>query len=59
MQINPSAVPTAFNVSDRNEKPLEDNKLTPTEIAHAIKSVLEMDNRGFIPELAVWATNPF
>ena len=59
MQVNPSAVPTAFNVEDRIEKELQDNKLTPTEIAHAIKSMLEMDNRGFIPELSVWATNPF
>jgi 3-oxoacyl-[acyl-carrier protein] reductase len=59
MQVNPSAVPTAFNVEDRTEKDQEDNKLSPTEIAHAIKSMLEMDNRGFIPELAVWATNPF
>lgn len=59
MQINPSAVPTAFNVEDRTEKELADNKLAPTEIAYAVKSVLEMDNRGFIPELAVWATNPF
>lgn len=59
MQVNPSAVPTAFNSADRSEKPLVDNKLTPTEIAHAIKSMLEMDDRGFIPELAVWATNPF
>lgn len=59
MQINPSAVPTAFNVEDRTEKELKEKMLTPTEIAHAIKSVLEMDSRGFIPELAVWATNPF
>ena len=59
MQVNPSAVPTAFNVEDRTEKELQDNKLTPTEIAFAIKSMLEMDNRGFIPELSVWATNPF
>jgi 3-oxoacyl-[acyl-carrier protein] reductase len=59
MQVNPSAVPTAFNVTDRTEKPLADNKLTPSEIAHAIKSMLEMDNRGFITELSVWATNPF
>jgi 3-oxoacyl-[acyl-carrier protein] reductase len=59
MQVNPSAVPTAFNVEDRTEKEQEDNKLSPTEIAHAIKSMLEMDSRGFIPELAVWATNPF
>jgi len=59
MQVNPSAVPTAFNVEYRTEKELQDNKLTSTEIAHAIKSMLEMDNRGFIPELSVWATNPF
>lgn len=59
MQVNPSAVPTAFNVSDRSEKPLVDRKLRPTEIAHAVKSMLEMDNRGFITELSVWATNPF
>ena len=59
MQINPSAVPTAFNVSDRSEKPLRDKLLTPAEIAHALKSMLEMDDRGFITELSVWATNPF
>ena len=59
MQINPSAVPTAFNVEDRTEKPLRDNRLTPAEIAHAVNSMLEMDDRGFITELSVWATNPF
>jgi 3-oxoacyl-[acyl-carrier protein] reductase len=59
MQVNPSAVPTAFNVQDRSEKPLVDNMLTPTEIAHAIKGMLEMEDRGFITELSVWATNPF
>lgn len=59
MQVNPSEVPTAFNQEGRAERPLEDKKLTPREIAHAIKSMLEMDNRGFITELSVWATNPF
>jgi 3-oxoacyl-[acyl-carrier protein] reductase len=34
-------------------------KLRPIEIAHAISSTLEMDDRGFINELNVWATNPF
>lgn len=57
--INPSEVPTAFNQEDRSERPLEDGKLTPSEIAYAIKSALEMDDRGFIPELSVWATNPW
>ena len=56
--INPSEVPTAFNVDDRSEKELTDGKLTPMEIAHTIVSSLEMDKRGFIPEVTVWATNP-
>ena len=59
IQVNPSEVPTAFGVEDRNEKPLEENKLTPLEIAHTIKSVIEMDSRGYIPEVTVHATNPF
>lgn len=56
--VNPSEVPTAFNVVDRSEKELADGKLTPVEIAHTILSCLEMDKRGFIPEVTVWATNP-
>ncbi len=58
MLINPSEVPTAFGSKDRTERPEVERKLTPVEIAHAIKSVLEMDDRGFVPELAIWATNP-
>ncbi len=57
--VNPSEVPTAFNQEDRSERALEPNKLRPTEIAHAVISALRMDPRGFIPELSVWATNPF
>lgn len=59
MQVNPSEVPTAFNKPDRVEKDLVEHKLTPMEIAYSIKSVLEMDDRGMIPELSVWATNPW
>lgn len=58
MLVNPSEVPTAFAQEDRTERPLEESKLTPMEIAHTVKSILEMDNRGFIPEVTVWATNP-
>lgn len=56
--INPSEVTTAFNQEDRNEREDEQGKLTAREIAHTIKYSLEMDARGFIPELSVWATNP-
>lgn len=59
IQINPSEVPTAFSVEDRTERPLEDNKLTPKEIADVLVSSLKMDRRGFIPEVSVFATNPF
>lgn len=58
-QLNPSEVKTAFNDPDRVERSLVDNKLRPSEISHAIISVLEMDDRGFVNELNVWATNPF
>ncbi|MEZ4936345.1 MAG: SDR family oxidoreductase [Crocinitomicaceae bacterium] len=59
IQINPSEVPTAFGSESRDERPLEENKLSPQEIAHAVVSALEMDDRGFIPEVTVHATNPF
>lgn len=57
--VNPSEVPTAFGNPERKEKPEVKNKLRPFEIAHTIVSTLEMDDRGFIPEVTVWATNPF
>jgi 3-oxoacyl-[acyl-carrier protein] reductase len=59
MHVDPSEVQTGFGRgsgdADRASNP---TKLRPTEIAHAIVSLLEMDDRGFIPELSVWATNP-
>ncbi len=57
--INPSEVTTAFGDLDRIERDEVKNKLRPLEIAHTIVSALEMDDRGFIPEVTVWATNPF
>lgn len=57
--INPSEVTTAFGDLDRIERDEIKNKLRPLEIAHTIISALEMDDRGFIPEVTVWATNPF
>ena len=58
-QINPSEVTTAFNNPDRKERTDIKNKLSPREIAHSIASTLEMENKGFITELNIWATNPF
>ena len=58
-QVNPSEVTTAFANKERIERKEIHNKLTVREIAHAIVSAIEMDDRGFINELNVWATNPF
>jgi len=57
--INPSEVITAFDSPDGKERDEVPNKLRPVEIAHTIVSTLEMDDRGFIPEVTIWATNPF
>ena len=56
MCINPSEVRTSFGGRETEEV---SNRLRGEEIAHAIVSAIEMDDRGFIPEFMVWATNPF
>jgi 3-oxoacyl-[acyl-carrier protein] reductase len=56
MCINPSEVRTSFGGRKTEEV---SNRLRGEEIAHSIVSSLEMDDRGFIPEFMVWATNPF
>ena len=56
--VNPSEVTTAFNQPGRVERKEEESKLRSEEIAHTIKAALEMDDRGFIPEVTIWATNP-
>jgi 3-oxoacyl-[acyl-carrier protein] reductase len=57
--VNPSEVKTAFGDPERKEKEEVPNKLRGVEIAHSIVTALEMDDRGFIPEVTIWATNPF
>ena len=58
-QLNPSEVTTAFGNLQRVEREDVGNKLTTKEISHSIVSAIEMDDRGFINELNIWATNPF
>ncbi len=56
--VNPSEVLTGFAaVAGRGQTP-NPTKLRGDEIAHAVKAVLEMDDRGFTPEITVFATNP-
>lgn len=57
--VNPSEVTTAFGQPDGRQRPEEPNKLRSEEIAHTIVAALAMDDRGFIPEVTVFATNPF
>ncbi|MEQ9186658.1 MAG: SDR family oxidoreductase [Cryomorphaceae bacterium] len=57
--VNPSVVITAVGQPGRVEREEVSNKLRGEEIAHAIVSALEMDDRGYVPELTVHATNPF
>jgi 3-oxoacyl-[acyl-carrier protein] reductase len=59
MLVNPSEVQTAFFGQAEREQELNPKKLRPQEIAEAIVAILEIDDRGFVPELSVWATNPF
>ena len=59
MQINPSEVQTEFvAASGRPARESSERKLQASDIAHAIVSMLEMEDRGFVTEMSVWATNP-
>lgn len=59
MQVNPSEVQTNFVVaSGRPARPANSSKLQGEDIAQAIVSMLELDDRGMIVEASVWATNP-
>ena len=57
--VNPSEVLTDFyatvGLPQSKENP---TKLHGEDIAHAVMSALEMDDRGFVTELTVFATNP-
>ncbi len=57
--VNPSEVQTPFFTKMGREQVLSDKKLRPSEIADAIVGAVEIDDRGFIPEFSVFATNPF
>ncbi len=54
--VNPSEVLTGFGGKPPPRNP---KKLRPQEIADAIVGALKIDDRGFLPEFSVFATNPF
>ena len=59
MLVNPSEVLTEFASKAGHEQAPSEKKLRSQEIADAIVGALKIDNRGFIPEFSVFATNPF
>jgi 3-oxoacyl-[acyl-carrier protein] reductase len=59
MLVNPSEVQTGFFAKVGRHQETSDKKLRPEELATAIVGALEIDDRGFIPEFSVFATNPF
>jgi len=56
--VNPSEVITNFGASAGGSQKDNPTKLRGEDIAWMIKSGLEMNDRGFTPELTVFATNP-
>ncbi len=56
--VNPSEVVTNFGAASGFDQKDNATKLRPEDIAHMVKAVLEMNDRGFTPELSVFATNP-
>jgi 3-oxoacyl-[acyl-carrier protein] reductase len=56
--INPSEVLTNFGAAAGFAQKQNPTKLRGEEVALMIKAVLEMDDRGFTPELSIFATNP-
>ncbi len=56
--INPSEVITNFAATAGFPQKDNETKLQGEDIAGIVKAALEMDDRGFIPELTVFATNP-
>jgi 3-oxoacyl-[acyl-carrier protein] reductase len=59
MQINPSEVLTGFRANSGRAGQVENpTKLHAEDIAQVIASMLALDDRGFITDTTVWATNP-
>jgi 3-oxoacyl-[acyl-carrier protein] reductase len=58
MLVNPSEVITGFAAASGFQQKDNPTKLRGEDIAHAVKAVLEMEDRGFTTEITVFATSP-
>jgi 3-oxoacyl-[acyl-carrier protein] reductase len=59
MQVNPSEVLTSFGDDEASQGKADNpSKLHAQDIAQLIASMLELDDRGFVTDSTIWATNP-
>jgi len=59
MQVNPSEVLTSFGDDEASQGKADNpSKLHAQDIAQLIASMLEIDDRGFVTDSTIWATNP-
>jgi 3-oxoacyl-[acyl-carrier protein] reductase len=59
MQVNPSEVQTSFGAAESSHARADNpTKLEASDIGHVILSMLEIEDRGFVTESTIWATNP-
>jgi len=59
VQVNPSEVQTGFGAEETTQvKAQNPSKLTASDIGQFIVSMLEVEDRGFVTESTIWATNP-
>ncbi len=56
--VNPSEVLTNFYPTAGLPQKENETKLRAEDIAYMVEAILEMDDRGFTPELSIFATNP-
>jgi 3-oxoacyl-[acyl-carrier protein] reductase len=56
--VNPSEVLTSFAATAGLPQKENATKLRSEDIAYMVKAMLEMEDRGFAPELSIFATNP-
>ena len=56
--VNPSEVVTNFFQTAGLPQKVNATKLHAEDIAYMVKATLEMEDRGFTPELSIFATNP-
>lgn len=57
MQLNPSEVQTPFGGRDMSV-PANPTKLMAEDVAHLARALLTLNDRGFVTETTLWATNP-